>query len=310
MQVRDLIKEAIIRAGLCKRTQAASPDMTESAYQLLLGQCKKFASDNFLAFTQATVRLPNVPLIHIFDKVDTMIGEANYLFDYLISVQAPASEEQYLEGAVAMVREDMSKKYTAEHVAQGVYRWIAHDYDQFDPRCQEIIRYSKARHINIREVSKLNTLMTSSGSGAGEVNYELTYTPPDQFDRYVSNCPCWTYDPLAEGEWIIEVKQYVSNSAPALKLNYNKKFSFDIDTDLRIPDNYIELLIVGLTYKLALKYPRLDPEQMARLKTELDDMISNVSVPKADMRMVVRDTHAQRAIDANNIMTGAIFGGY
>lgn len=285
--------------------------MVESSYQLLKALAKQYNNNSFLAFTQTDAKLPSTPLIHIYGQVDTMLGADNYLYDTTAAlVNVYPSAEMYEAGAYAMARDDMSKVYTAEHVAQNTYRWVEHPVDEYDTRTQEIIRYTKARHIKLRDVSKLNTLMTSMGSGASETNYKLNFQPADNFSRFEMNSPTWTWTPLAEGEFVIEVKPYVTNSVSNLKLNYNRRFDFDIDSDLRIPDSYIELLITSLTYKLALSHPRLDAEQMARLKNDVDDMLANVAVPRADARMVVRDSYGQRAIDANNILTGAIFGGY
>lgn len=311
MEVRDILKESLTRAGLCSRRQAPNDSMVESAYQLLKAIAKKYNNDSFLAFTQTDAKLPSAPLIHVFDKTDTMIGADNYLYDTTEALlNEYPSAEMYDAGSYAMAKDDMSKVYTAEHVAQNTYRWVEHPVDEYDTRTQEIIRYAKARHIRLRDVNKLNTLMTSTGSGVSEINYKLNFQPADNFHRFEMNSPTWTWTPLSEGEFVIEVKPYACNAVSNLKLNYNRRFDFDIDTDLRIPDSYIELLIVSLTYKLALSHPRLDAEQMARLKSEVDDMLSNVAVPRADARMVVRDRYGQRAIDANNVLTGAIFGGY
>jgi hypothetical protein len=79
----------------------------------------------------------------------------------------------------------------------------------------------------------------------------------------------------------------------------------DIDTDLRVPDAYIELLIVSLTVKLSEKYPRLDDAHIARLQADLKTMIENVAAPKSENKMILRTTY--QGVDkftTNDIMSG------
>ena len=66
---------------------------------------------------------------------------------------------------------------------------------------------------------------------------------------------------------------------------------FDLDSDLYIPDNYVELLIVALAHKLALQYPRLDDAQMTRLENEVRVLVDNVRTPKASDRILQRDDY-------------------
>ena len=70
---------------------------------------------------------------------------------------------------------------------------------------------------------------------------------------------------------------------------------FDLDDDLFIPDNYVELLIVALTHKLALQYPRLDDAQMQRLENEVRVLVDNVRTPKASDRMIEREDYFETA---------------
>jgi len=136
-------------------------------------------------------------------------------------------------------------------------------------------------------VSKLNTLFVDRAQPYGML--KLNFVPHADFDGYANSDLLWTFKELAQGEWIIRTKPYLASSATKFKLDYNKAVEFDLDTDLRIPDAYIELLTVALTYKLAVAYPRMDDAQVERLKTELGDMINNVKVPKADTKQVLRD---------------------
>jgi tetratricopeptide (TPR) repeat protein len=100
---------------------------------------------------------------------------------------------------------------------------------------------------------------------AGQEAIKLAFVPRSEFDRTYRNDFAWTFVQLAEGEWVIETRSYAYANASKLRLDYNEAIRIDLDTDLRVPDAYIELLICALTYKLALKYPRMTDEQVNQI---------------------------------------------
>ena len=91
-----------------------------------------------------------------------------------------------------------------------------------------------------------------------------------------------------------------------MKLNYNEGVKFELDTDLYIPDNYIELLIVALAHKLALMYPRLDDAQMTRLEKEVGVLVDNVKTPNASDRVLLREDYwtRKRTMTQSELMAG------
>ena len=89
-------------------------------------------------------------------------------------------------------------------------------------------------------------------------------------------------------------------------MNYNESVEFDIDSDLYIPDNYVELLIVALAHKLALQYPRLDDAHMQRLENEVRVLVDNVRTPRSSDRMLVREDYFanEYATSQYDLLTG------
>lgn len=292
MKVRAIIEEALHRVNLVPKKQPAGGMFLDAGFRMLKGLVSRYNNDNYLAFTQNSLDLPPRRDIHIYEDVDSMAGENNRYFDttaILIDPENYPTAEDYDASVWAMARSDTSVVYSVINPGPGVYRWLRHpNPDEFSPRYQQMKRYAEAYHVQVPEVAKLNTLMVVI-NGTTDSCYKLDFLPREEFDRFVRNDPLWTWVPLAEGEWFISVKPYVSNTANRLRLNYNRALRFEMDTDLRVPDAYNELLITALSYSLALEYPRLDESHMQRLKDELGTMLSNVATPKADAKQVLRD---------------------
>lgn len=288
MNVRTLIVEALNRANIVPRRQAAPGDKVEDGLKLLKGLTGRFNNDNFLAFTQCQADLPSVRYIHIFDEDDTGKGENDMVFQTRAQLLAYTPTEEDFENQVYGMAKDSTSTYFRVTRDGDGFGWFEVEHpDEYEQRYQQMKRYCETYHIRIREVAKLNSLSVNRGNTYGML--KLHFEPRAGFDSYVANELLWTWTEGAEGEWFIEVKQYVSANASKLRLDYNRALKFDLDTDLRIPDAYLELLIVALTHKLAVKYPRVDDAQMQRLENEVGVMLENVRTPKADARQVVRE---------------------
>ena len=313
MEVRTIITEALSRANIVPRRQAAPGNLVESAYNLLKGIVSKYNNDNFLAFTQQGLDLPAKKVIHIYGKDDTMLGDENRIFSSSEELSSyPLSEQDYLAGLWGFINDGQHDTvvYSVISVMTELgpqYQWVPHpNQDGFNPRYQQILRYAKAYHINLEGVSKLNTLAINRTQPYGML--PLEFKPRADFDSYSNSELLWTFNELAQGEWVIEVKPYIASQAVKLKLDYNRAIDFDLDTDLRIPDAYVELLTVALTYKLAVAYPRMDDAQVARLGTELEGMLNNVKVPKADAKQVLRGGGYDDRTSYWGVVSGRMWG--
>lgn len=306
MEIRTIIREALIRANIVPRRQAAPDDKVESGLRLLKGLVAYCNKENYLAFTVSEARLRPRQYIHIYGDTDTMGGDNNRYYDTTSQLTDASNYPEAEDVGVtwAMAKDNLSLVYTAEQVALNTYRWLAHDVDPFGVRDQVMVRYCEASHVHIDNVAKLNSLMITNGVGASNAYTKLSFVPVSDFGKVSNNDLVWTWTPLSEGEFVISTKPYVSGGANGFSLAYNRGLKFDIDTDLRIPDSYCELLIVGLTYKLAVEFPRMDDAKRMALKSEFDTMIENVRTPNADSRMVLRDVERIGAFTAHDVLAG------
>lgn len=317
LSVRDIIKEACTRINLVPRKQAVPGDILENGFKLLKGVVDKYNKDNLLSWTQNSLILPNVSLIHVYDQTDILKGQYNLYFnniEELNNFETNLSQEDYDNDVWAIVKDHPNVYYTVMPVQTHsgiIYTWAGNTATEpYSQRYQEMLRYQSMYHVQIRDVAKINSIYVISPSN--EEYREITkldFVNHTDFDRFGPNTKTFTYTHKSQGEWLIEIKPLVSRQSQAyrLKFNYNEGFSFDLDSELFIPDNYIELLIVATAHKLALMYPRLDESQMNRLQTEVSVLIDNVKTPNAVDRMIVREDYwrHQHRLTQQELMNGS-----
>lgn len=294
LSIREIIKEACTRINLVPRKQAVQGDILENAYLLLKGVVNKYNKDNLLSWTQNSLIIPNQTLIHIYDETDTLKGDYNYYFDEVSEMNTPDAE-MYQNNALALVKSNPNTIYTVIKplVAQEAYMWQPIELKEpYSQRVQEMLRYQEMAHVQIRDVDKINSiyLVTPANVEYKEL-VKLDFINHTDFGRYSVNTKTFTYTQKSQGEWLIEIKPVVARQNGRLSLNYNEGIKFDLDSDLYIPDNYIELLIVALAHKLALMYPRLDEAQMTRLEKEVGVLVDNVKTPNATDRVILRENY-------------------
>ena len=91
-----------------------------------------------------------------------------------------------------------------------------------------------------------------------------------------------------------------------LKVNYNRKWNVTLDTELRVPEQYEELFIASLTHALAVAFPRLNNEQVALLKNQLDEIEKNVKTSTRAIKYISRSP-TKMACTYADFLSGNIF---
>lgn len=292
MEIRTLITEACTRVNLVPRRQAVPGDIQENAYRLLRGIVAKYNADNLLCWTEKSILIPKNNLIHIYDQTDVLAGQYNMYFDTEDELNAYVlTEEDMANDVWAIVKEKPGAYYTVTH--SGAYMWqynvITEPHSQ---RIQDMLAYQSMFHMQVRDVVKINSIyVVSNYNEPYREHYKLDFINHTEFDQYMNTSRVYTYTQKSEGEWLIQLKPLFYSGDYRIKLTYNEAIEFDIDSELFIPDNYIELLIVALAHKLALMYPRLDESQMNRLEKEVQVLVDNVRTPKAEDRVLTRNNY-------------------
>ena len=293
--VREVIIEAATRVNLCPQRNPY-PGVVENAFRLLKGIISKYNNDNLLVWTQNSVIVPKSNLIHIYDESDYLKGEHNLYFDNEHELNSyKLSEEDYENNVWAIVKEVPNVVYSVIRItALAVqFQWLPHVVNEpYSQRYQEMKRYEAMTHIQVRDVAKINSIYVINNTNEQyREHYKLDFVNHTDYDKFSNTSRVYTYTPKSEGEWLIEVKPYIYSGAHRLKINYNEAFNIDLNTDLYIPDNYVELLIVALAHKLALMYPRLDESQMNRLQQEVQVLCDNIRTPRSEDRLLLRSDY-------------------
>ena len=311
MEVRSLIQEACTRVNICPRRQAVPGDIVENAYRLLKGIIAKYNYDNLLVWTQKSIIVPKSTLIHLYDETDILKGENNLYFDTVAEMNSYVFDLNEIDNLWCIVKEVPNTYYTVQVETSNplTFATIPHEVPEIVPqRYQEMLEYQNMLHFQVRDVAKINSIYVISNTNEPyKEYYKLDFINHTDFDRYSRNSRVYTYTQKSEGEWLLNVKPLYYPDNHRLKITYNESMQFDIDSDLFIPENYIELLIVALAHKLALMYPRLDEAQMNRLENEVRVLVDNVRTPKAEDRVLLRNNYW----DSPHTMTQAeLLAGY
>lgn len=297
MDVRTIIVEACARVNLVPRRQAVPGDIMENAYRLLKGIVSKYNNDSLLVWTQKSVVVPKANLVHIYDESDVLAGDNNLYFDTVMQLNAyELSAEDVEKDVWALCKESPNTLYKAMSVGTPggqVYTWqVFSPLEPYPQRYQEMLAYQSMLHFQVRDVARINSIYVISDTNQPYKEfYNLEYVNHTEYDKYSNTSSVYTYTQKSEGEWLVQLKPYYLERNHRLKITYNESIQFDIDSDLFIPDSYIELLIVALAHKLALMYPRLDEAQMNRLEKEVQVLVDNVRTPKVEDRILTREEY-------------------
>lgn len=314
--VRSIIREAAIRVNVSSRRQSLPGGIEETAFKLLQGVISKYNNNNLLVWTQNYVILKACDLIHLYSKDDSLAGENNLYFDTEAELNNHRlTAEDFENNVYAMVKTNTKVFYTVETPEDDVYQWkqnVAEDIPS--QRIQMMQRYCHMEHVKVNSIAKINSIYVSvSGKADGFNNMaELKYKAPADFDKYTMNAAVYTTFPRADGEYLIQMKPIVVAQKWAIKVNYNERIDFDLDSDLMIPESYVELLIVALAHKLAIQFPRIDDSQFQRLENDLKVLVDNVRTPKAEDRMLNRMSYdygygTERTMTTQELMSGSWF---
>lgn len=166
------------------------------------------------------------------------------------------------------------------------------EYYEVDVECPKIQKVNKVYWRNIQD----NNLATY---------VELSYASPDDFDAYPIGSGIYTYQPVNDLQGILQTK-LLPDERLELKISYNRRWTIDLDDELRIPEQYVELFITALTHKLALTFPRLSTEQVTLLKNELTEMEKNVKTSTRAVKYVSRRPNVP-ALNRADFISGRMF---
>lgn len=192
-------------------------------------------------------------------------------FQLLKGIASKYSNDNLLQFLVADCETTLSKQ-----------EFVIGDFDVDHPNEYAIL------DIDAPNIQKVNKVYWRSKDPKDLGSYiDLSFAAPSDFDAYPNGSGVYTWQPINDLQVVLKTK-LLPDERTEIKISYNKKWDFTIDSELRIPEQYSELFIAALTHKLALTYPRLSAEQVNLLKSDLDEMIKNVKTSTRAIKYISR----------------------
>lgn len=180
--------------------------------------------------------------------------------------------------------------------------YVLGDFDVLHPNEYAVL------DIDAPNIQKINKVYWRSKEPQGLGSYiDLQFAAPSDFDMYPNGSGVYTWQPINDLQVVLKTK-LLPDERTEIKVSYNKKWDFDLNSELRIPEQYSELFIAALTHKLALTFPRLSAEQVTLLKAELDDMIKNVRTSTRAVKYLSRRPTVP-AVNRAAFLNGTMFLG-
>ena len=215
-----------------------------------------------------------------------------------------------LEESAFRLFKGIAAKYSNDNLLQFLVADVEHPLDKDELVMGETDGTDNYREVDLyaKDVQRVNKVYWRASAGSPEDRYnfiELLYASPTDFDSYPVGSAVYTAQPINDLQTVIKTKMPV-NTNLTLKVNYNKKWNVTLDTELRVPEQYEELFIASLTHALAVAFPRLNNEQVALLKSQLDEIEKNVKVSTRATKYLSRSPN-KLACTYADFLSGNIF---
>ena len=268
--VRDLLVNALDEAKLVNRNQPAPANIFISAYTLFQKRLAQYSNTNYLSFARKEVSFKST------DNVMT-IGEIVISEDAPEEVEIQESFEDRKFSDKLIFFKDIRKFYRSSGSAHGSIWSEVTDakIETYFESMPDIVVTS------LQEVVRCYCKKTTSNNWS-----ELSFVAYEDFYNF-DDTPIYSVKPESDAYCTLYLKDICVNSD--IKLIYNEKFTFDLDSTLNIPSQFVSLFTAGLVYDLALAYPRLSETTVAMLKDRLTELEENVRRSSSVNKFVGRD---------------------
>lgn len=212
-------------------------------------------------------------------------------FRLLKGIAAKYSNDDLLQFLVSEVTTDLDRQ---EYVIGETDQEHPEEYMELDVEAPGLQRVNKV-YWRSKDPSNVNTYV------------ELSFANPNDYDAYPFGSGVYTWQPVSDLQGILKTK-LCTDANCELKITYNRKWNIGLDSELRIPEQYVELFIVALTHALAMAFPRLSTEQVTLLKNQLTEMEKNIASATRAIKYIGR-TPRRTGISRTAFLSGNMFYG-
>jgi len=340
--IRDVISEALARANIIGRrqVQSAPGDKVLDALDILRDIAADFSSKNLLQWLQETVEIPtclpeklilnegwdlginfwtvmkdeDLPPIPSAGMWDTAFcwNKGNIVWNITSPSAGVGEWTKTIYGNSREAMNAMSfhgNMAVLEYAPAGLRTEVILGSIDEDIHCDYV-------DVPCKDLDRIIAVYfeLSSPTESGEYTYPLGFVSYEDFWNSGWGYNVYTYQNISDTKSKLYLKKLMTEKLPSsygLKVVYNKAWNFDLDTEVRSPDVYRSLFLSALTYRLAVRFPRLDPAHTERLKQEMLDRIAIVSSKTRALKYVVRTgaCNSNRLVNRAQLTSGSfIFG--
>lgn len=342
--IREVIQESIYRANIVGRRQTIPDDKFEDALNILRDLASEFSNKNLLQWLRRTVELNHINAKEeAYILSDDYVEGENFWFiiNGNTGVLPEANIENYNKGCEAWNKDRQVFHIVTYEPRPGAtgYRWEPTNFDTKEEAIADlngaIAQIIPAGVPDFVTVGMDDPTLIINGkpdqadvkaknpSCITEVYYELERPEVNgDFNRpllFVSYEDFWqggwgpftyTWQATSDTKLTLYLKKamvdMINTRGFGLKILYNQAWNFDADSEVRAPDIYRSLFLSALTYRLAVRFPRLSEEHTQRLKNEMDDRINTLSVKTRANKYVSRQTgYANNLCTVDQLMAGS-----
>lgn len=279
--LREIIVNSCDQARLVNRSQPVPGNIFVSAYTMLQRRLDGYSNTHLLSFIQKEVDI-SVP------KEKIVLGKFKPKEEFEDRLTIIAKEDDLPEISEAPNGQIYYIKESKRAVRKNDNFWapITDSESLFDV-------YPDVE----MDVQTVDRVFAKYGEGYIELNY-IAFE--DFYNLAAYNRTCYSAHTVSDEEIDLLFREPFNE----LKVIYSEPFLFDADTELNIPRQYIALFTAGLTYDLAMAYPRLGDSTTAMLKQRLDELEENVRASSSIQKFIGRDPHRIYAMTRNEFQAG------
>lgn len=275
ISVREIIVNACDEARLVNRNQPIPGNIFESAYRLFEKRLNQYSNTNFLSFTRKETNfIPGKNLV--------TLGEYRFKEEYENQVILC----DYEDALPDISQYGLGQKVFAKDTKRGfVVGQSGADGKAYYPELQAKTLWFE--QVPDFEVENLQEVVRCYCKYLGTSQWdELSFVSYEDFYRFKDRSSIYSIKPISDS--LVELYVPVGYEKYEYKVIYNEFFEFDIDSELKIPAQFISLFTAGLVYDLALQFPRLSDTTVNLLKQRLEELEENVRRSSAVNKFLAR----------------------
>lgn len=279
--LREIIVNSCDQARLVNRSQPVPGNIFVSAYTMLQRRLDGYSNTHLLSFIQKEVDI-SVP------KEKIVLGKFKPKEEFEDRLTIIAKEDDLPDISEAPNGQIYYIKESKRAVRKNDYFWAP------IPDPENLLDVYPDVEMDIQTVDRV---FAKYGEGYIELNY-IAFE--DFYNLAAYNRTCYSAHTVSDEEIDLLFREPFNE----LKVIYSEPFLFDADTELNIPRQYIALFTAGLTYDLAMAYPRLGDSTTAMLKQRLDELEENVRASSSIQKFIGRDPHRIYTMTRNEFQAG------